>query len=60
MENKTDNAKNQKGSKLKVVNLGLQTFAESLRKQGVKVAQVNWRPPRKLDKEMESLLDDLL
>ncbi|MBO5255399.1 MAG: hypothetical protein J6B07_06200 [Opitutales bacterium] len=49
-----------KGKKLKVVNIGLQTFAESLRKQGVKVAQVNWRPPRKLDAEMATLLDDLL
>ncbi len=50
----------KKCKKLKVVNLGLQTFAESLRKQGVKVAQVNWRPPRKLDKEMQNILDDLL
>ncbi len=49
-----------KCKKLKVVNIGLQTFAESLRKQGVKVAQVNWRPPVKLDKEMTDLLDDLL
>ena len=60
MENDICKKNPPKGSKLKVVNLGLQTFAESLRKQGVKVAQVNWRPPRKLDKEMENLLDDLL
>ena len=46
--------------KLKVLNIGLQSFAESLRKQGVKVAQVNWRPPVKHDKEMEDLLDSLL
>jgi len=49
-----------KCKKLKVVNVGLQTFAESLRRQGVKVAQVNWRPPVKLDKKMEDLLDSLL
>ncbi len=52
--------KNCKCKKLKVVNLGLQTFAESLRRQGVKVAQINWRPPVKLDKEMKDLLDSLL
>ncbi len=46
--------------RLKVVNIGLQGFAESLRKQGVKVAQVNWRPPRKLDSEIKNLLDELL
>ncbi len=57
-ENKCCCSKKQK--KLKVVNIGLQTFAESLRAQGVTVAQVNWRPPRKLDSEMKNILDDLL
>ena len=57
-ENKCCCSKKQK--KLKVVNIGLQTFAESLRVQGVTVAQVNWRPPRKLDSEMKNILDDLL
>ena len=57
-ENKCCCSKKQK--KLKVVNIGLQTFAEALRVQGVTVAQVNWRPPRKLDSEMKNILDDLL
>ena len=57
-ENKCCCSKKQK--KLKVVNIGLQTFAESLRAQGVTVAQVHWRPPRKLDSEMKNILDDLL
>lgn len=47
-------------TKIKVVNIGLQTFAESLQKQGVKVAQINWRPPIKLDKDMEDLLNSLI
>lgn len=46
--------------KLKVVNLGLQSFAVSLQQQGVNVAQINWRPPVKHDQAMEDLLDSLL
>jgi hypothetical protein len=33
------------GTPLRVVNLGLATFAESLRDQGVHVVVVDWRPP---------------
>ncbi len=33
------------GTPLKAVNLGLATFAESLRDQGVNVVVVDWRPP---------------
>ena len=47
-------------TKIKVVNIGLQSFAVSLQSQGVKVAQINWRPPVKHDKGMEDLLDSLL
>jgi len=46
--------------KLKVVNIGLQSFADSLRRQGVKVTQVAWRPPVKHDKDMTDLLDSLM
>lgn len=45
---------------LKVVNIGLQSFAESLRSQGVKVVQINWRPPVNRDPEIDTLLEDLL
>ncbi|HOV47635.1 MAG TPA: DUF1116 domain-containing protein [Anaerolineae bacterium] len=33
------------GQPLKAVNVGLESFAESLRDQGVAVQQVDWRPP---------------
>jgi hypothetical protein len=33
------------GQPLNVVNVGLESFAESLQDQGVKVVQVDWRPP---------------
>ncbi|NLS95670.1 MAG: hypothetical protein GXX96_26345 [Planctomycetaceae bacterium] len=45
---------------LKVVNIGLQSFTESLRSQGVQVVQVNWRPPVNRDPEIDTLLEDLL
>ena len=45
---------------LKVVNIGLQSFAESLRSQGVKVVQIDWRPPVDRDPEIDALLEDLL
>ena len=33
------------GTPLRIVNVGLGSFAESLQAQGVPVAQVDWRPP---------------
>jgi hypothetical protein len=30
---------------LQVVNIGLESFAEDLRAQGVAVVQLDWRPP---------------
>jgi len=34
------------GKRLQVVNVGLRTFADSMRAQQVPVAEVDWRPPR--------------
>jgi len=45
--------------KLKVVNVGIETFAEDLRKQGVEVVKVDWRPPAGGDLEILKLLDKL-
>lgn len=42
------------------VNLGLLSFAEALRAQGVKVLQVDWTPPANEDEELRQLLDKLL
>ncbi len=44
---------------LKVVNIGISTFADDLRSQGVKVANVNWKPPAGGDVEMSKLLEKL-
>ena len=47
-------------TKLKVINVGLQSFYEAVEKQGVKVTQLEWRPPVKLKPEILALLDKLL
>lgn len=46
--------------KLRVVNIGLQTFADAISVQKAKVTQLDWRPPIEQSKEMEELLDLLL
>jgi hypothetical protein len=47
-------------SELKVVNIGLEIFHNALKLQNIKVVDVNWSPPPKLDKETEDLLDKIL
>ena len=44
----------------RVINIGLELFAEALKEQGVEVAQVSWEPPAKGDPELMAILDDLL
>jgi hypothetical protein len=46
-------------SRLQVVNLGLESFAESIRVQGVPVQHVDWRPPAGGDPRIIHLLDSL-
>ncbi|HYN36444.1 MAG TPA: hypothetical protein VEV82_05660 [Actinomycetota bacterium] len=43
-----------------VLNVGVTDFAEALRAQGVDVVQMGWKPPRKMNAEIERLLDRLL
>lgn len=45
--------------KLKVVNIGVRTFAEDLEKQGVEVVHVDWSPPAGGDIEIAKLLEKL-
>ncbi len=45
------------GSELKAVNLGLDSFAETLRDLGTPVVQVDWRPPAGGDTAMIQALD---
>ena len=44
---------------LVVVNMGLDSFADNLRKEEVKVLQMDWKPPAGGDKRLISLLDQL-
>ena len=44
---------------LSAVNLGLESFAENLRSQGVNAVQVQWKPPAGGNKEIAALLDKL-
>jgi FdrA protein len=39
------------------INVGLETFYESLRAQGAAAVQVDWRPPAGGDERMMALLD---
>jgi FdrA protein len=43
----------------RVVNVGLEIFADSLREQGVAVIDVDWRPPAGGDAELAALLERL-
>jgi len=47
------------GKELKVINLGVGTFAEDLQTQGVKIVNVDWKPPAGGDVEVLDLLDKL-
>ncbi len=44
---------------LVVINMGLESFAENLKDQGVKVLQMNWKPPAGGNKKIASLLAKL-
>ena len=46
-------------TELRVVNVGLELFANDLRSLGVPVVQVDWRPPAGGDQRMVSLLQRL-
>jgi len=45
--------------KLKVINVGLPHFAETLRAQGIEVEQVDWKPIAEGDKDLAQLLDSM-
>jgi len=44
---------------LKVINLGIELFSESLKKQGVTVVHVIWKPPAGGDRELAKLLEKI-
>lgn len=45
--------------KLKVVNIGISTFADELRSQNVEVIHVDWKPPAGGDIEILKMLEKL-
>ncbi len=47
------------GEEINAINMGLESFAENLQREGVAVTQVEWRPPAGGDKELAALLDSL-
>lgn len=60
MKEKTTDAATMLGSELNVVNVGLEIFYNALKLQNIKVLDVNWNPPPKLEKETQDLLDKML
>ncbi|BDD87944.1 hypothetical protein [Desulfofustis limnaeus] len=44
---------------IKVINIGLERFADDLRAAGVAVVQMDWRPPAGGDRHLIELLDRL-
>ncbi|NPV75368.1 MAG: hypothetical protein HPY59_03230 [Anaerolineae bacterium] len=44
----------------KVINIGISTFAEALREQGVNVIEVDWSPPRKIQTDLSEILQKIL
>ena len=47
------------GTELKVINIGVKTFYDSLKDQGVKVIHVDWHPPASGELDLAKLLDKL-
>jgi FdrA protein len=47
------------GQPLKVINVGLEGFAQDLERQGVAVVRVDWRPPAGGDVKLADLLSKL-
>ena len=47
------------GQPLKVINVGLERFAQDLERQGVAVVRVDWRPPAGGDPKLADLLSKL-
>lgn len=58
--NLDDNGTSLLGQSLKVINIGLEIFHESLLVQGAEVVQVDWRPPAGGDENLARILEKLL
>ena len=47
------------GKELKVIDMGLESFHESLKEQGVEVLHVDWKPPAGGNKRLMEILKKL-
>lgn len=47
------------GKELKIINMGLESFANDLRDQDIETVHMNWKPPAGGNKKMMSLLSKL-
>jgi uncharacterized UPF0146 family protein len=52
--------KSENSAVLRVVNIGIGIFYDSLAAQSVEAVQLDWSPPVKNSEEINKLLDDLL
>lgn len=52
-----DKIKNLLAQKPRVINLGLRSFEESLKHQGVPVIHIQWRPPAGGKKRLLKILE---
>ncbi len=60
MKNNSESTNELLYSKLKIINIGLSVFYESLLDQDIQVVQVNWQPPAGGDEELLDFLDEVL
>jgi hypothetical protein len=44
----------------RVIAVGAAIFAESLRRQGVDVVEVEWAPPQEIERDLKDILDKIL
>ena len=44
----------------RVLAVGVSVFAESLRRQGLEVVELDWSPPVEVEKDLEDILDKLM
>ena len=62
MNESIKNIKNMKIqlNNIKILNIGLELFYNELKRQGGNVIHVEWRPPIKLEKDIEDILSKVM
>lgn len=52
--------KTKLSNNMKILNVGLELFYNELKKQGGNVIHVEWKPPVKLEKDIEDILSKVM